>query len=71
MMIGDAVRYRSISGEIYDGVLTSLPRPDGTAGVDVSGPGWPQPFSLTRVQWSEQESPERYTAWPRGKGDAA
>jgi hypothetical protein len=52
---GDACRYRSISGEVYDGVLTNDPWEDAQRGtvvdLEIKFPGVGDPVSLRRVKF--------------------
>lgn len=66
MKRGTKVSYRSIDGQVYEGVLFCDVRADGTVGVDVDVPTCKDnPLSLTRVNWSDAPSDKSYTAWPR------
>jgi len=64
---GDAVSYRSISGQVYDAVLASEVSPVGFVAVEVSLPGTREPVKFSRVKWREAESSEVICCWPRGK----
>ena len=65
MRRGAPVLFRSLDGNVLDGVLTSDVRANGTVAVDVQIPGCPEPLSLSKVMWQEKATATGYTAWPK------
>lgn len=64
---GDPVHYRSISGDIYDAVLTSDVSKVGFAAVEISVPGAREPVKFSRAIWRDRETDEVTACWPRGE----
>lgn len=67
MAKGDAVSYRSVSGEIYNAVLASDVNPVGFVAIDITLPGVREPVKFARAKWREAETSEACCCWPRGK----
>lgn len=64
---GDEVCYRSVSGEIYEAVLTSDVGPVGFVAVEIKLPGVREPVQFSRAKWRDQETDEVAACWPRGQ----
>jgi hypothetical protein len=47
MMIGDACKYRSLNGDVYDAVVSGHPGPEGVVTLDVTVPGCESMVTLT------------------------
>lgn len=60
---GDAVRFRSISGIVYDAILMGEVH-NGRAMIEVAVTAY-APLPLRNVLWSDAPSEATFTAWPK------